>query len=130
MDKTKKTKYYYFIEDLDITDDKIPDGVLVRQFKINKQKQTYFYTKNSYITEGNLKKIIDDVVISDHPNKKLMKTILVSNLKMNKIRNKHVPFDEIPRVAISKKSHFADLIKSKNIDICKLVNDLKKIVGT
>jgi len=130
MDKTKKTKYYYFIEDLDVTDDKIPDGVLVRQFKINKEKNTYFYTKNCYITEANLKKIIDDVVISNHPNKKLMKTILVSNLKMNKIRNKHIPFDEIPRVAISKKSHFADSIKGKNIDICKLVNDLKKIVGT
>jgi len=129
MDKNKKTKYYYFIEDLDVTDDKIPDGVLVRQFKINKEKNTYFYTKNCYITEANLKKIIDDVVISNHPNKKLMKTILVSNLKMNKIRNKHIPFDEIPRVAISKKSHFADLIKGKNIDICKLVNDLKKIVG-
>ena len=29
------TKYYYFIEDLDITSDNIPDGVLVRQIKLN-----------------------------------------------------------------------------------------------
>ncbi len=25
--------YHYFIEDLDVTDDKIPDGILIRQFK-------------------------------------------------------------------------------------------------
>lgn len=122
-------KYYYFIEDLDITDDKIPDGVLVRQLKINCEKKTYNYIKNSYISHEKLKEIIDNVVIPNETNKKLMKSIIVSNSMINKIRNKHVPFNKIPRVAISKKSHFAHLIKGKNIDISKLLKDLKNLLS-
>jgi hypothetical protein len=123
-------KFYYIIEDLDVTDDKIPDGILVRQFKINKETQLYYYTKNCYITEETLKKIIDDVVIPySNVNKKLIKSILVSHNTINKIRNKHIPFEDIPRIAISNKSHFASIIKDKNIDINKLLKDLNKIVG-
>jgi hypothetical protein len=40
-----KTKYYYIIEDLDVTDDKLPDGILVRQFKINKKNNYIFILK-------------------------------------------------------------------------------------
>jgi hypothetical protein len=122
--------FYYFIEDLDVSDDKIPDGVLVRQFKINKDTGMYEYTKNCYITSDNLKKIIDDVVLpSNDTNKKLIKTILVSHNKLNKIRNKHIPIDKIPHVVICKTSHFAHFIKDKNININKLLIDLKKIIG-
>lgn len=116
--------YYYFIEDLDVTNDNLPDGVLVRQFKIDKKRNIYHYIKNSYIMDDNLVKILDDVVIQTNTDKKLLNTILVSNLIMNKIRNKHIPIEEIPRVAISKTSHFAHLIKGKNIDISKLIKDL------
>lgn len=123
--------YYYFIEDLDVTNDDLPDGVLVRQFKIDKKRNIYHYIKNSYITDDNLEKIIDDVVIQiqNNSDKKLLNTILVSNLMMNKIRNKHIPIEEIPRVAISKSSHFAHLIKGKNIDINKLIKDLTILLG-
>lgn len=123
--------YYYFIEDLDVTNDDLPDGVLVRQFKIDKKRNIYHYIKNSYITDDNLEKIIDDVVIQiqNNSDKKLLNTILVSNLMMNKIRNKHIPIEEIPRVAISKSSHFAHLIKGKNIDINKLIKDLTVLLG-
>ena len=123
--------YYYFIEDLDVTNDDLPDGVLVRQFKIDKKRNIYHYIKNSYITDDNLVKIIDDVVIQNQNNSdnKLLNTILVSNLMMNKIRNKHIPIEEIPRVAISKSSHFAHLIKGKNIDITKLIKDLTVLLG-
>ena len=91
--------YYYFIEDLDVTNDNLPDGVLVRQFKIDKKRNIYHYIKNSYITDDNLVKIIDDVVIQiqNNSDNKLLNTILVSNLMMNKIRNKHIPIEEIPR---------------------------------
>jgi len=124
------TKFYYIIEDLDVTDDKIPDGILVRQFKINKEKELYNYTKNCYITEEKLKEIIDDVIIPySNVNKKLIKSILVSHNTINKIRNKHIPFEDIPRIAISNNSHFASIIKDKNIDINKLLKDLNKIVG-
>ena len=123
--------YYYFIEDLDVTNDNLPDGVLVRQFKIDKKRNIYHYIKNSYITDDNLVKIIDDVVIQiqNNSDNKLLNTILVSNLMMNKIRNKHIPIEEIPRVAISKSSHFAHLIKGKNIDITKLIKDLTVLFG-
>ena len=123
--------YYYFIEDLDVTNDNLPDGVLVRQFKIDKKRNIYHYVKNSYITDDNLVKIIDDVVIQiqNNSDNKLLNTILVSNLMMNKIRNKHIPIEEIPRVAISKSSHFAHLIKGKNIDITKLIKDLTVLLG-
>jgi len=124
------SNFYYFIEDLDVTDDKIPDGVLVRQLKINKDTGMYEYTKNCYITANNLKKIIDDVILPyDNNSKKLIKTILVSHNKLNKIRNKHIPIDKIPHVVICKTSHFAHFIKDKNININKLLIDLKKIVG-
>jgi hypothetical protein len=121
--------YYYFIEDLDVTNDNLPDGVLVRQYKIDKKRNIYHYIKNSYITDDNLVKILDDVVIQNNADKKLLNTILVSNLTMNKIRNKHIPIEKIPRVAISKTSHFAHLIKGKNIDISKLIKDLTVLLG-
>ena len=121
--------YYYFIEDLDVTNDNLPDGVLVRQYKIDKKRNIYHYIKNSYITDDNLVKILDDVVIQNNEDKKLLNTILVSNLTMNKIRNKHIPIEKIPRVAISKTSHFAHLIKGKNIDISKLIKDLTVLLG-
>jgi hypothetical protein len=121
--------YYYFIEDLDVTNDNLPDGVLVRQYKIDKKRNIYHYIKNSYITDDNLVKILDDVVIQNNADKKLLNTILVSNLTMNKIRNKHIPIEKIPRVAISKTSHFAHLIKGKHIDISKLIKDLTVLLG-
>jgi hypothetical protein len=123
--------YYYFIEDLDVTNDNLPDGVLVRQFKIDKKRNIYHYIKNSYITDDNLVKIIDDVVIQikNNSDNKLLNTILVSNLMMNKIRNKHIPIEEIPRVAISKSSHFAHLIIGKNLVISKLFKDLTVLLG-
>ena len=121
--------YYYFIEDLDVTNDNLPDGVLVRQYKIDKKRNIYHYIKNSYITDDNLVKILDDVVIQNNADNKLLNTILVSNLTMNKIRNKHIPIEKIPQVAISKTSHFAHLIKGKNIDISKLIKDLTVLLG-
>jgi len=119
-------KYYYFIEDLDITDDKIPDGVLVRQLKINKEKGIYNYIKNFYISEKDLREIIENVIIEN--DKKGIEKIIVSNSKLNKIRNKHVPFDEIPRIVISNKSYFSHLIKNKKINLIKLINIFNKYI--
>ena len=82
-----------------------------------------------FLFDDNLVKILDDVVIQNNADKKLLNTILVSNLTMNKIRNKHIPIEKIPRVAISKTSHFAHLIKGKNIDISKLIKDLTVLLG-
>jgi len=52
---------------------------------------------------------------------------MVSNSTINKIRNKKIPLNQIPRVIISKKSYFAHLLKGKSINIDKLVKDLNKL---
>jgi hypothetical protein len=119
------SKFYYFIEDLDITNDNIPDGVLIRQFKIDLKKNMYIYTKNNYISKELLMKILDDILKSK--SKIDVKPILVSHKVMNNIKNKMVPLDEVPRVIISKTSYFAHLLHKKPIDINKLVKDLNKI---
>jgi len=122
-----KYNSYYLMEDIDVTNDKIPDGVLIREFKIDKKTDRYVYVKNCYITEESLKKIIDDVVIKEDVNKNI-NTILVSKNIINKIRNNHLPVNEIPKIVISKNSHFSHLIKGKNININKLYIDIRKIV--
>jgi hypothetical protein len=118
-------KYYYFIEDLDITSDNIPDGVLVRQCTLNIKKKLIIYNKNIYISHDKLKIIIDDII--DINNKKINKNILISNKVMNEIKNKKLDFEKLPRVVISKKSDFAHLLHKKNIDINKLIKKLNII---
>ena len=118
-------KYYYFIEDLDITSDNIPDGVLVRQCTLNIKKNLIIYNKNIYISHDKLKIIIDDII--DINNKKINKNILISNKVMNEIKNKKLDFEKLPRVVISKKSDFAHLLHKKNIDINKLIKKLNII---
>lgn len=114
-------KYYYFIEDLDVTDDNIPDGVLIRQFSINQRNNTINYTKNNYITVNKLKEIL---VIDDD---KTHKPILLSNKVMNDIKNANVELKSIPRIIISKKSFFAKLLHKKNIDMNILLKKLNNL---
>lgn len=116
---------YYFIEDLDVSGDKIPDGVLVRQYSIDFDKNLYNYKKNSYLSKEKLKEFLLD--IQDNTNKTPKTDFMVSNSTINKIRNKRIPLNEIPRVIISKKSYFAHLLKGKSINIDKLVKDLNKL---
>jgi 3-methyladenine DNA glycosylase Mpg len=114
-------KYYYFIEDLDVTDDNIPDGVLIRQFSINQRTNTINYTKNNYITVNKLKEIL---VIDDD---KKHKPILLSNKIMNDIKNRNIELNSIPRIIIGKKSFFADLLHTKNINMNKFLINLNKL---
>jgi 3-methyladenine DNA glycosylase Mpg len=114
-------KYYYFIEDLDVTDDTIPDGVLIRQFTINQRTNTINYTKNNYITVNKLKEIL---VIDDD---KKHKPILLSNKVMNDIKNTNIELKSIPRIFISKKSFFADLLHKKNINMNIFLANLNKL---
>lgn len=118
-------KYYYFIEDLDITSDNIPDGVLVRQFKLDIKNNLIIYNKNMYLSDNKLKTIIDDII--DIKDKKINKPILLSVKVINEIKNKIIDFDRLPRVIISKKSDFAHLLHKKNIDSDKLVKKLNNI---
>jgi hypothetical protein len=116
---------YYFIEDLDVSGDKIPDGVLVRQYSIDFDKKLYNYKKNSYLSKEKLKEFLLD--IQDNTNKTPKSDFMVSNSTINKIRNKRIPLNQIPKVIISKKSYFAHLLKGKSINIDKLVKDLNKL---
>jgi hypothetical protein len=120
------SKYYYFIEDLDITADNIPDGVLVRQVKLNIKNNLIIYNKNIYLSENKLKNIIDDIIISDN-TKEINKPILLSNKVINYIKNKELDFEKLPRIIISKKSYFSKLLHKKNININKLLKKLNII---
>lgn len=119
------SKFYYFIEDLDVTNDNIPDGVLIRQFKIDFKNNSYIYKKNNYISKEVLEKIIEN--IHNSKNKSDVKPILVSHKKMNDIKNKIIDLKEIPRIIISKTSVFSHLLHKKPIDINKLVKEINKI---
>lgn len=118
-------KYYYFIEDLDITSDNIPDGVLVRQVKLNIKNNLIIYNKNMYLSENKLKNIIDD--ITNINDKNLYKPLLLSSKVINEIKNKEIDFEKLPRIIISKKSYFSHLLHNKNININKLLKELNII---
>jgi predicted ATP-grasp superfamily ATP-dependent carboligase len=118
-------KYYYFIEDLDITSDNIPDGVLVRQCKINIKKNFIIYNKNIFISHEHLKNMINEII--DVNDKKNNKSILISDKVINEIKNKHLDFEKLPRVIISNKSDFAHLLHNQNININKLIKKLNII---
>jgi hypothetical protein len=118
-------KYYYFIEDLDITSDNIPDGVLVRQCKINIKKNFIIYNKNIFISHEHLKNMINEII--DVNDKKNSKSILISDKVINEIKNKHLDFEKLPRVIISNKSDFAHLLHNQNININKLIKKLNII---
>jgi len=118
-------KFYYFVEDLDVTSDNIPDGVLVRQFLIDRKTNYFTYIKNNYLSQPILEKILEDV--QDSTNKSNVKSLLVSKKTLNAIKNKKIDIDLIPRVIISKTSVFAHLLHRKPIDINKLINDMNKL---
>lgn len=120
---TTKYKYYYFIEDLDITNDKIPDGVLIRQLYI--KNGNYYYTKNMYVSEGKLTEIVNDII--NTKNKTDKKEIIVSQTQLNQIKNKQIKIEELPRVVINKKSYFTHLLHHKNLDLTKLLKDLNNL---
>ena len=119
-------KYYYFIEDLDVTNDNIPDGVLVRQCKINIKNQIINYTKNSYVSELKLSSIISHVINNTDSNK-LHKPILLSKKTINEIKNKKLEFERLPQIIISKKSFFSHLLHNQPIDNSKLVKELNNL---
>jgi len=118
-------KFYYFIEDLDVTNDKIPDGVLVRQFTIDHKNNYFNYTKNNYLSKDLLEKLLDDIQKSSH--KSNIKPILVSTKTLNAIKNKLIDSKKIPRIIISKTSFFSHLLHNKPIDIKKLLRRMNKI---
>jgi hypothetical protein len=113
-------KYYYFIEDLDVTNDKIPDGVLVRQVTI--KNNTINYKKNMYITENKLR-----AMITEDKSGVKHKPLLVSIKIMNDIKNKNIELSSIPQIIISKKSHFANLLHKKNISQEIILRSLNNI---
>lgn len=118
-------KFYYFVEDLDVTNDNIPDGVLVRQFLIDRKTNYFTYIKNNYLSQPMLEKILEDV--QNSTNKSDIKPLLVSKKTLNAIKNKKIDIDLIPRVIISKTSVFSHLLHRKPIDINKLINDMNKL---
>lgn len=115
----RNIKYYYFIEDLDVTDDNIPDGILIRQFFI--KDNIINYTKNNFITADKLKEILEIDTDKNH------KPILISKKMMNDIKNRNIELKDIPRIIIGKTSFFAHLLHKKNINMDKLIIELDNL---
>lgn len=138
-------KYFYFIEDLDITSDKIPDGVLIRQCKINIEKKKIYYTKNNYVSFEKLKDMINNCyetkIITSQKIKKgekhYTKTIVHNNNRLilmsaktiNEIKNNKLDFKRLPRIIISKKTHFNKHFNNNSniVNINKLLKNINNL---
>ena len=112
--------YHYFIEDLDVTNDNIADGVLIRQFKINYKKQQIIYSLNSYLSVNKLKSILELLI---HTKKKENKSFILSNKQINDIKNFKIDIKQITRIIINKKSVIAQLLQNRPINTRNLINE-------
>jgi len=113
-----RPKFYYFIEDLDVTGDNIPDGILVRQFTLN--NNIINYKKNNYITEDTLKSILISIKSNENT-----KSFLLPKKYINLIKNGKVDFNTLPRIIITKNTTFSNIFK--NIDIDLFLKELNKL---
>lgn len=111
-------KYYYFIEDLDVSGDNIPDGVLIRQFKIFKTSKQIIYTKNNYIS--NIK--LNSLFIK---KKKNIDNKLFNDTEMNLIKNSNYDFNNLPRIIIMNNTSFSKCFI--NIDLNMFLKELNKL---
>lgn len=137
------SKYYYFIEDLDITSDNIPDGVLIRQCKVNIEEKKIYYTKNNYVSLEKLKDIIEKCSepkiikikkVKDgkkYYTKTVVKNtnnpILMSVKTINQIKNNKIDFKKLPRIIISKKTHFNKYLNNNQCNSDKLLKNINKL---
>jgi hypothetical protein len=118
--------YHYFIEDLDVTDDKIPDGILIRQFKMDIKKKQIIYLFNTYISYQKFKTLLKDSLISAKACP--IKSILLSSKKINDIKNFNIKsINEISSIIINKNSNVAHLVFEKLFNMKKLLNSLNHL---
>jgi len=115
---------YYFIEDLDVTNDNIADGILLRQFKLHMEKKQIKYLFNTYISYERFNEILNKSLKKDGK----INSILLSTKQINDIKNFNLKSNEhISNIIINKTSRVADFIKGKTLDIKKLLKHLNHL---
>ena len=117
-------KFYFFIDDLDVTGDKIPDGILVRKVEFDFKNKRIIYYKNNYVTKENL--INADIYKLKSKINNLDK-YLISNMTLFRLRVFDVNKKLIPKIIISKNSYFHKNKYFNNVNMNKFYNFLNNL---
>lgn len=116
-------KFYFLIDDLDVTGDDIPDGILVRKIELDFKNKKILYHKNNYITKETLE---EANIYNSKINSNLHK-YLISNMNMFRVHLFEVDKKLIPNLIISANSYFYENKLFKKININKFYNFLNKL---
>lgn len=119
-------KFYFFIDDLDVSGDKIPDGILVRKVQLDFKNKKIIYYKNNYITKENLFNANIYKIKSSKSSNNLHK-YLISNMNLFRIHLFEVNKKLIPNIIISNNSYFHKNSYFNNVNMNKLYNFLNKL---
>ena len=119
-------KFYFFIDDLDVSGDKIPDGILVRKVQLDFKNKKIIYYKNNYITKENLFNANIYKIKSSKSSNNLQK-YLISNMNLFRIHLFEVNKKLIPNIIISNNSYFHKNSYFNNVNMNKLYNFLNKL---
>ena len=119
-------KFYFFIDDLDVSGDKIPDGILVRKVQLDFKNKKIIYYKNNYITKENLFNA-DIYKIKSSKSSNNLHKYLISNMNLFRIHLFEVNKKLIPNIIISNNSYFHKNSYFNNVNMNKLYNFLNNL---
>jgi hypothetical protein len=119
-------KFYFFIDDLDVSGDKIPDGILVRKVEFDFKNKKIIYHKNNYITKENLLSANIYKLKSNKNNNNLNK-YLISNMNSFRLHVFDVNKKLIPNIIISANSYFYENKYFNNVNINKFYDYLNNL---
>lgn len=118
-------KFYFFIDDLDVSGDKIPDGILVRKVQLDFKNKKIIYYKNNYITKENL--FNADIYKSKSSSINNLHKYLISNMNSFRVHLFEVDKKLIPNIIISSNSYFHKNNSFNNVNMNKFYNYLNKL---
>lgn len=119
-------KFYFFIDDLDVSGDKIPDGVLVRKVQLDFKNKKIIYYKNNYITK---EKLLNSDIYKAKTSKSSnnIHKYLISNMNSFRVHLFEVDKKIIPNIIISSNSYFYKNNFFYNLNMNKFYNYLNKL---
>ena len=119
-------KFYFFIDDLDVSGDKIPDGILVRKVQLDFKNRKIIYYKNNYITKENLFNANIYKLKSSKSSNNLHK-YLISNMNLFRVHLFEINKKLIPNIIISSNSYFYKNKYFNNVNMNKFYNFLNNL---
>ena len=114
--------FYFFIDDLDVTGDKIPDGILVRKVQLDFKNKKIIYYGNNYITKETLSNSNIHSLKSNNIDE-----YLISNMNLLRLHIFDINKKLIPNIIISEKSYFYKNKYFNNININKFYKFLNNL---